>query len=122
MTIILASVFVITGALFALIAALGVLRMPDLYCRMHAATKAGAFGVAQLLIALAIALPTARTIIMCALILVFFYLTAPVAAHMIGRVALVRKVTVWKPKTEETTSPERNIHLEYISQAKKSGD
>ena len=43
------------GTLFFLIASLGVVRMPDLYTRMHAATKAGTVGVAALLLAVAIA-------------------------------------------------------------------
>jgi len=96
MITILASLFLLCGAAFALIAALGVVRMPDLYCRTHAATKAGAFGLSLMLIGLFIAMPELRVLIQALMIIGFFYLTAPVAAHMVGRVALQRKVNWWR--------------------------
>ncbi|MEM8550685.1 MAG: monovalent cation/H(+) antiporter subunit G [Verrucomicrobiota bacterium] len=99
MIIFLASFFIIAGACFGVVAGLGVVRMPDIYCRMHAATKAGAFGTALLLIGLVIAMPSLRTAILSVMIVAFFYLTAPIAAHMIGRVALTRGVSIWKPKS-----------------------
>lgn len=97
MMIIIASTLLLSGSLFALIAAIGIVRMPDIYCRMHAATKAGAFGVSLILLALCVALPTIRVFIQSILIIGFFYLTAPVAAHMIGRVGMTRKLPFWKP-------------------------
>ena len=97
MSTIVASALLILGALFALIAAIGIVRMPDIYCRMHAATKAGAFGVSLILLALCVAMPTVRVFIQSILIIAFFYLTAPVAAHLIGRVGLIRKLPLWKP-------------------------
>ena len=74
MITVLASTLLILGALFALIAAIGVARMPDIYCRMHAATKAGAFGVSLILLALCIAMPSIRVFIESILIILFFYL------------------------------------------------
>jgi len=97
MIVVLASSLLLLGALFALIAAIGIVRMPDLYCRMHAATKAGAFGVSLILMALCVAMPSIRVIIQSVLIITFFYLTAPVAAHLLGRVGLTRKLPFWKP-------------------------
>lgn len=94
---IIASTLLLLGSLFALIAAIGVVRMPDIYCRMHAATKAGAFGVSLILLALCVALPTLRVFVQSLLIVGFFYLTAPVAAHLIGRVGIKRKLPLWKP-------------------------
>lgn len=112
---ILASALLLSGAAFALIASIGVVRMPDLYCRTHAATKAGAFGVSLLLLGLITALPTLPVIIQSLMIIGFFYLTAPVAAHMIGRVALQRKVNWWRridetehPKSKRMTVAENN--------------
>lgn len=93
--------FLLAGAGFTFIAALGIVRMPDIYCRMHAATKAGAFGVTLMLVALCFAMPTLRTIIEAVLIVVFFYMTAPVAAHMIGRVATLRNLPVWRHRKPE---------------------
>lgn len=97
MIILIASILLLTGSLFALIAAIGIVRMPDIYCRMHAATKAGAFGVSLILLALCVALPSPRVFIQSILIIGFFYLTAPVAAHLIGRVGMNWKLPLWKP-------------------------
>lgn len=97
MITIIASVLLILGASFTLIAAIGVVRMPDIYCRMHAATKAGAFGASLILLALCFAMPTLRVFIQSILIIAFFYLTAPIAAHLIGRVGMIRKLPLWKP-------------------------
>ena len=97
MTIIIVSTLLILGASFALIAAIGIVRMPDIYCRMHAATKAGAFGVSLILLSLCVAAPTLRVFIQSILIIAFFYLTAPVAAHLIGRVGMNQKLPLWKP-------------------------
>ncbi|MEF1306491.1 monovalent cation/H(+) antiporter subunit G, partial [Vibrio owensii] len=54
---IIVGILLCLGTLFTLIASLGILRMPDLYTRMHAATKAGTVGLASLLLAVAIAIP-----------------------------------------------------------------
>ena len=45
------SVLLVVGSLFSLLAALGLLRFPDLYTRMHAASKAGTVGSGLLLLA-----------------------------------------------------------------------
>ncbi len=88
----LISALILLGAAFFLIAAIGVVRFPDLLTRMHAATKAGAFGGALLLIAAALFFAEAGVIAKCALILLFFYLTAPVAGQMLGRAGYRAKV------------------------------
>ena len=85
---IVANLLLLAGSIFALIAAIGMVRMPDTLCRMHAATKAGAFGACLIMVSVMLFMPQLRIIIQGALIIVFFYLTAPVAAHMIGRVIL----------------------------------
>jgi len=96
MMIILASIHILAGAAFSFIAALGVVRMPDLYCRMHAATKAGAFGLSLILIGICFLVPEPRVIIQSLLIVAFFYLTTPIAGQMIGRAAVMRGVPFWK--------------------------
>lgn len=87
--------FVVAGAFFCLVAALGVWRMPDLYMRMHAATKAGAFGGSLLLVSAALHFGTVRAAVMALLIIGFFYLTAPVAAQVFGLAAYKRGVELW---------------------------
>ncbi|WP_428774708.1 monovalent cation/H(+) antiporter subunit G [Vibrio sp.] len=82
---ILISIFLCLGTLFILIASVGVARMPDLYTRMHAATKAGTVGVASLLLAVAIAIPNITVISRTLGTMLFIFLTAPVAAHLLGK-------------------------------------
>ncbi len=83
----IAAVLVVSGSLLVLAAALGVLRLPDVFARMHAATKAATLGFLAVITATALVLPVSEHITQLALAGLFQLLTAPVAAHMIGRAA-----------------------------------
>lgn len=87
MRAVLASAAVLAGAAFMFIAALGVARLPDLYTRMQAATKATTVGVVGVMCGVAIAHYDASVTIRAVLVAGFFLLTAPVAAHAIARSA-----------------------------------
>lgn len=76
-------VLAMIGALIILLAGIGVIRLPDLYSRMHAATKVPTLGLA--FIALATALQVSPSKVLLALILML--ITGPAAAHMVGRSA-----------------------------------
>jgi multicomponent Na+:H+ antiporter subunit G len=89
------ALLLIAGSFFAFVAALGVNRLPDFYMRMHAATKAGAFGASLLLLAAAIHFGSLRAIITSLLIIGFFYLTTPIAAQMLSQAAYRKKVPLW---------------------------
>jgi multicomponent Na+:H+ antiporter subunit G len=78
---------VIMGCLFCLLAAVGLMRLPDTLIRMHAATKAGTLGAGLILAAVAVFFADIATVLRAFLVLVFLYMTAPVAAHLIGRAA-----------------------------------
>jgi multicomponent Na+:H+ antiporter subunit G len=77
----------LVGALFVLVAALGLVRLPDLLMRMHAATKAGTLGAGLLLIATAVSSPETSVVARAVATIVFLLLTAPIAAHLIARAA-----------------------------------
>ncbi len=81
------NILAIAGAFFAFVAALGVLRLPDLYTRMHASSKATTFGMGLLVLAVAIRHPSAETWLKAVLIILFLVLTTPVATHLLVRVA-----------------------------------
>ncbi|TLD69158.1 Na+/H+ antiporter subunit G [Phragmitibacter flavus] len=89
---IIASIIALLGALFALVAALGIIRLPDVYTRMHAASKASSFALGLLLLAVIVLHPTLGVIVKSVLSIFFIYLTVPVAAHLIGRAAYLHKV------------------------------
>lgn len=86
----LTSFFLLAGAFFVMIATLGVIRFPDTLTRMHAATKAGAFGVALMLVAGSLHWGTTEVVVKSLLILLLFYVTTPVASQLLSRAALRR--------------------------------
>lgn len=90
-----AAVVLLTGAVFVAIAAVGLLRMPDVFNRMHAATKAGTLGAGLILLAVAVAFAEGGVILRAVLAIFFLVVTAPVAAHLIGRTAYRTGVPLW---------------------------
>lgn len=85
-TYIVAAIIVI-GAFFSLAAAIGLLRLPDVYSRMHAASKAGTLGSGLMLIALAIYSDDLATTTRAVAGVIFFLLTAPISAHLLAKAA-----------------------------------
>lgn len=90
------AILMILGTFFAFLASLGVLRMPDFYTRVHAATKAGAFGSSLILIAAALHFGSLRASVMAVMVVVFFYLTTPIAAQALSDRAHKRKIAKWE--------------------------
>jgi len=82
---ILGSICFAAGALLAFFAAIGVLRFPDIFARMHAATKPQVLGLFLVLVGIALILRQGTATWVLLLVAVGQMLTAPVAAHMIGR-------------------------------------
>lgn len=85
------SIFLIFGSLFIIVAGLGIVRFPDIYSRMHASTKAGAFGSCLLLIVCVLNFWDIFVTIEVVMIVGFYFLTAPVGAQMISRAAYLNK-------------------------------
>ena len=76
------------GALFMLIAALGVVRFPDLFSRMHAASKASTLGISLILLGYCLSQPSIYTVMKSFLTMLFIFLTTPVACHLLSRAML----------------------------------
>ena len=89
----------VVGAVLSLLAALGVVRMPDVYSRMQSATKASTLGVGCTMLAVAIDFAELAITIRVVLIVAFVFLTAPISAHMIGRAAYYVGVPLWEGTT-----------------------
>jgi multicomponent Na+:H+ antiporter subunit G len=96
MSDVITSFLMISGSLFSLVAALGMLRLPDAIIRMHAATKAGTLGAGLILIAEAVFYQEIGITLRALAAIVFLLLTAPVAAHLIGRAAYYSGIKLWK--------------------------
>jgi len=75
----------VLGACFSLLAALGLLRFPDLFTRLHAATKAGTVGAGFVLLAVALASFDLSVSLRALGGISFIVLTSPVAAHLLAR-------------------------------------
>lgn len=93
---ILVMTLMLTGAFFMFLAGLGMLRMPDLFLRMSSTAKAGTLGAGLILLAASIHFDNFSIATRAIAISVFLLLTAPVAAHMIGRAAYFDGVPLWK--------------------------
>jgi multicomponent Na+:H+ antiporter subunit G len=78
-------VLLLLGALFSLVAAIGVVRLPDLFSRMHAASKAGPVGSGLVLLAVAVVSADTGVALRAIVGFVFLLLTTPVAAHLLAR-------------------------------------
>ncbi|MFB6344844.1 MAG: monovalent cation/H(+) antiporter subunit G [bacterium] len=78
--------FLTFGTFFMFIAALGIFRMPDVYNQLHTSTKAITVSLVNLLLGAMIDIGSISVAMKSSLIIVFQFLTAPVAAHMIARV------------------------------------
>jgi multicomponent Na+:H+ antiporter subunit G len=94
------SVCVLTGGFFAFVAGLGVLRLPDVLIRMHATTKAGTLASGLIMLGVAVGVNDAPAIARAVSIVIFLLLTAPVAAHMIGRAAFRSGVELWRTEVD----------------------
>lgn len=93
---IISTLFIILGVVFMLIAALGILRLPDFYIRMSAITKAGTMGVGLIVVGIAIYFNDLLIATKSLVIISFMLLTAPVGAHIIARAAYKQGVPFWK--------------------------
>ena len=90
------------GSLFVLLAAIGLLRMPDLFTRMHPSSKAATLGTVLMLIGTALYFKDGAIAVRALLICLFLFLTAPVASHIIARAGFLSGV----PLAEETAIDE----------------
>ncbi len=84
------------GLFFHAVAALGVLRMPDFYTRLHAVGKAETLGVVLTLLALAIWAGPTLTAAKVGFVAVFILLANPTSTHAIGRAALRTGFKPWR--------------------------
>lgn len=84
------------GALFILLAAVGLVRMPDLYLRISVTTKAATLGIGLLLACAALHFNDLAITSRVLAIILFLLLTAPVGAHLLGRASYFVNVPMWK--------------------------
>lgn len=99
----------LVGTFFTAVSCLGLLRLPDVYCRMHAAGKAGTLGVCLVILAAMVYFaPTDGTVVLRgALAIAFQFLTTPAATHLLARASYLTDY----PLTERTAVDELHEFL-----------
>lgn len=103
-----ASVLILAGALLALLAAIGLQRFDDVFARMHSATKPATLGLILILSGAALMLPIPGAVAKLLLVVLLQFITAPIAAHLVGRAAF---------RTGKELSPDTIVveEAEYIN-------
>jgi monovalent cation/proton antiporter MnhG/PhaG subunit len=101
MMTLLSSILLVSGALLCLVAAVGVLRLPDFFMRMHAATKAGVAGCGLILLGVAFDEPSLTMWFKVLIALGFLLMTTPIAGHLLGRAGYVSGVPLWRNTTAD---------------------
>jgi multicomponent Na+:H+ antiporter subunit G len=101
----LADLFLLVGAAFTLLGALGLLRMPDVYNRIQAGTKAVTLGALSLLLGVGLLFPHwwAKLLVIAMMILV----TNPLGSSTIARALLMSGIEPWKKTAGETAEEKR---------------
>lgn len=112
---IITSMLLVSGGVFSLLAAVGLIRMPDVLTRMQTATKGVTFGGGLLLLAVALHFQGLGTTARALAGMVFLLITSPVAAHVIGRASYFdsRTTPLWKGSVVDEIRPryDRESHV-----------
>ncbi|WP_068829957.1 Na+/H+ antiporter subunit G [Pseudomonas sp. BMS12] len=92
----LVAFFLLAGSLFTLVGAIGLVRLPDFFTRLHSPTKATTLGVGGLVIASMLFFGVGEEGVSLheLLITLFLFITAPVSAHMLAKAAMQQKLPV----------------------------
>jgi multicomponent Na+:H+ antiporter subunit G len=99
MVTVVASALILVGTVLAITAGVGLYRFPDLYSRMHAATKPATLGLVCCLSGSALLLGEPGDVTKILLVIALQFVTAPVGAHLVGRAAYAAGEEV-APETE----------------------
>jgi multicomponent Na+:H+ antiporter subunit G len=94
------TLLLLSGVLLIVIAAFGVARLPDLYCRAHALAKAVTLGIMLLLLGLWVDLAEEAVGLKIGLAIFFQFVTIPVAGHLLMLVARQKNIPRWKERPE----------------------
>lgn len=102
------SILMVLGSGLFLVAALGLVRLPDALCRAHAVAKGTCLGVLLILVAAALALQKSDATLLILATAFFQLLTIPIAAHLFGRLAFRKNIPQWRERPLDRHDPKRN--------------
>ena len=95
MSEILGNILIGIGALFVLFGTIGLVRLPDLYNRLQAATKCTTLGTCSILLGVIVSREISAVSMKALLCIIFILLTSPTAAHALARAAHISGVKLW---------------------------
>jgi multicomponent Na+:H+ antiporter subunit G len=113
------AILILAGAFFMLVAAIGILRLQDIYLRMHAATKAPSLGAFLLISAILLYYRTPWLFVEGFLIILFIFMTAPVGAHVLAQVAHMMKSKQYDKTVVDELEERHTKNLHSIEQLSK---
>ena len=104
----LAALCLLAGLFFMLVSSLGIVRLPDTYLRLHAASKAATLGLMGLLLATVLHLGTAEVMLKSLLVVVFTFVANPIGSHLLAKAALRSGHEVWEGTCGDESAPPQN--------------
>ncbi|WP_422122817.1 monovalent cation/H(+) antiporter subunit G [Planococcus sp. X10-3] len=121
---ILIIVSISVGVLFSVVTALGLIRLPDVYTRTHAASKSSTLGVLAILTGTFIHFFIIEGIFNTQMIIAiaFLFITAPVAGHLIGRAAYISGIKVADQTVRDDLGPAVQRKRKRFALSKKPAD
>lgn len=105
---IIAQILMFIGVFFTFVAALGVLRLPDLFMRMHANTKSATLGVGFIMLGAAVYFADITVTTRALAVVLFLLVTAPISSHLLARAAYFSGIPLW----EKTLSDDLRGHYD----------
>lgn len=119
---ILSEILMLIGAIFMLIASLGIVRLPDIFMRMHSNTKSATLGVFFVMMGLALHFADFSIFIRALSVVLFFMITAPVAAQIIARAAYFSGIPLWKGTLSDALKGQYNAVTHRLSTPEEQVD
>ncbi|MFX3675343.1 MAG: monovalent cation/H(+) antiporter subunit G [Paenisporosarcina sp.] len=111
MTTIIANILIVStiilGVIFIVVTAIGLIRLPDIFTRTHAASKSATLGVMFILLGVFLHFWLIEGHINTRILLgiVFLFITGPVGGHVIGRSAYLSGVKMWDKSVKDELAP-----------------
>jgi multicomponent Na+:H+ antiporter subunit G len=93
---------IVIGLLFNIVGSIGLVRLPDIYNRLQAATKCVTLGTCMFLIGGMVLTGTPAGIVKCLICMIFILITSPTAAHALSRGAHASGVKLWEKSVSDS--------------------
>jgi multicomponent Na+:H+ antiporter subunit G len=114
-----ALVFMLIGAIFTFLAALGVVRFPDLFMRMHANTKSATMGVGFIMLGVSVYFGDITVTARALAVILFLLLTAPISSHLIARAAYFSGIPLWEQTMSDALRGHYDLKTHRLSGEEK---